>query len=104
MLAKPFSRCAGAAAGAAKGAAPQNGRAHGASFAGQHRADSSGLRRFDVLQQAVRRAGAHKVLFGSDGPCWHPGLEREKIRLLELPAAEQALIMGGNFLRLIGQG
>ena len=66
--------------------------------------DSSGVRRFDLLQQAVRRAGAHKVLFGSDGPWLHPGLELEKVRLLGLPQRDERLIMGGNFLRLIGQG
>ena len=67
-------------------------------------ADSAGVRRFDLLQQAVKRAGAHKVLFGSDGPWLHPGLELEKVRLLGLPPEDEALIMGGNFLRLIGQG
>ncbi len=36
-------------------------------------ADTSGVRRFDLLQQAVQRAGAHKILFGSDGPWLHPG-------------------------------
>ena len=66
--------------------------------------DSSGVRRFDLLQQAVKRAGAHKVLFGSDGPWLHPGLELEKVRLLGLPQKDEALIMGGNFMRLTGQG
>ena len=64
--------------------------------------DSSGIRRFDLLREAVRRAGPHKVLFGSDGPWLHPGLELYKIRLLRLPAADEALILGGNFLRLVG--
>ncbi|WP_229202423.1 amidohydrolase family protein [Pseudoduganella aquatica] len=62
--------------------------------------DSSGVRRFDLLEQAVRRAGPHKVLFGSDGPWLHPGLELEKIRLLHLPERDEALVLGGNFLRL----
>ena len=62
--------------------------------------DSSGVRRFDLLQQAVRRAGPHKVLFGSDGPWLHPGLELHKIELLGLPPPDASLIMGGNFLRL----
>lgn len=64
--------------------------------------DTAGVRRFDLLQQAVRRAGAHKVLFGSDGPWLHPGVELAKIRALELPARQEALILGQNFLRLIG--
>ncbi|HEX8605183.1 MAG TPA: amidohydrolase family protein [Pseudoduganella sp.] len=66
--------------------------------------DTSGIRRFDLLCEAVRRAGAHKVLFGSDGPWLHPGLELHKIRLLGLSREDEALITGQNFLRLIGQG
>lgn len=64
-------------------------------------ADSSGVKRFDYLVEAVQRAGAHKLLFGSDGPWLHPGLELEKIRLLELPPAEERLILGGNALRIL---
>jgi predicted TIM-barrel fold metal-dependent hydrolase len=64
-------------------------------------ADTSGVRRFDYLVEAVKRAGAHKILFGSDGPWLHPGLELHKIRLLSLPPADQAQIMGHNLLRLI---
>ncbi|NVD97614.1 amidohydrolase family protein [Massilia sp. BJB1822] len=63
-------------------------------------ADSAGVRRFDLLQQAVRRAGPHKLLFGSDGPWLHPALELHKIRLLGLNPRDEALILGGNFLRL----
>ena len=66
--------------------------------------DSAGVRRFDLLLEAVRRAGPHKLLFGSDGPWLHPGLELEKIRLLGLSEADQRLVMGENFLRLTGQG
>jgi predicted TIM-barrel fold metal-dependent hydrolase len=63
--------------------------------------DTAGVRRFDLLLRAVRRAGAHKVLFGTDGPWLHPGVEIEKVRLLGLPAQDEALVLGGNFLRLI---
>ena len=64
-------------------------------------ADTSGVRRFDLLAQAVRRAGARKFLFGSDGPWLHPGVELAKVRALELPRDEEALILGGNLLGLI---
>jgi len=64
-------------------------------------ADSSGVRRFDYLVQAVKRAGPRKILFGSDGPWLHPGVELYKIRMLGLPREAQALILGGNAKRLI---
>jgi predicted TIM-barrel fold metal-dependent hydrolase len=64
--------------------------------------DTSGVRRFDLLVEAVRRAGAHKILFGSDGPWLHPGVELAKVQALPLDARERALVTGGNLLRLIG--
>lgn len=66
-------------------------------------ADTSGVRRFDYIVQAVKRAGAHKVLFGSDGPWLHPGVELHKIRLLGLPPQQEGLILGGNAMRLLAQ-
>jgi len=63
--------------------------------------DTSGVRRFDVLLDAVRRAGPGKILFGSDGPWLHPGLELAKVRLLGLAPRDEQLILAGNFLRLI---
>jgi len=64
-------------------------------------ADTSAVRRFDYVVEAVRRAGARKLLFGSDGPWTHPGLELHKIKLLGLPRDQQALVLGGNVLRLL---
>jgi len=64
-------------------------------------ADTSGVQRFDYILQAVRRAGAHKILFGSDGPWLHPGLELHKIRLLGLARRDEDLILGGNIVRLM---
>jgi predicted TIM-barrel fold metal-dependent hydrolase len=64
-------------------------------------ADTSSVRRFDYIVQAVRRAGAGKILFGSDGPWLHPGVEIHKVRLLGLPPEKEALILGGNALRLM---
>jgi predicted TIM-barrel fold metal-dependent hydrolase len=64
-------------------------------------ADTSGVRRLDYIVQAIKRAGVHKILFGSDGPWLHPGLELQKIRLLHLPPDQEAMILGKNILRLI---
>ena len=54
--------------------------------------DTSGVRRFDLLEEAVRRAGAQKILFGSDGPWLHPGVELAKVRALGLSPADEARI------------
>ncbi|NTX33275.1 amidohydrolase family protein [Myxococcus sp. CA051A] len=66
-------------------------------------ADTAGVRRFDLLVEAVARAGAHKLLFGSDGPWLHPGVELAKVRALELSARDEQLVLGGNLLRLMGR-
>ncbi len=66
--------------------------------------DSSGVRRFDLLERAVRCAGAGKILFGSDGPWLHPSLELAKIHLLAITAADRDMICGGNLVRLLSKG
>jgi predicted TIM-barrel fold metal-dependent hydrolase len=63
--------------------------------------DTSGVRRFGLLEETCRRAGAHKVLFGSDGPWLHPGVELAKVKLLGLAPADERLVLGGNWLRLV---
>lgn len=63
--------------------------------------DTSGVRYFDVLADAVRRAGARKVLFGTDGPFLNPVVEIAKIHALHLAPEDAALVLGGNILRLI---
>jgi len=65
--------------------------------------DTAGVRRFDYLVEAIRRAGARKVLFGTDGPWLHPGVELAKVKLLGLPPREEGLVLGGNLLRLISR-
>jgi hypothetical protein len=61
--------------------------------------DTSAVRRFDLLREAVK--AWPRVLFGSDGPWLHPGVEIEKVRQLGLsPRAERA-VLGGNILSLI---
>jgi hypothetical protein len=59
------------------------------------------VRRFDYLVRAVKTAGAGKLIFGSDGPWLHPGLELYKIKLLGLPPAAEARITGLNAARLL---
>jgi predicted TIM-barrel fold metal-dependent hydrolase len=65
--------------------------------------DTAGVRRFDLLEQAVQRAGARKVLFGSDGPWLHPLVELTKIHALGLSSSDEQLVLGENLLRLITQ-
>ena len=65
--------------------------------------DTSGVRRFDLLVEAVRRAGPEKLLFGSDGPWLHPGLELAKVRALKLTLADERLVLSKNLLRLIAR-
>ena len=65
--------------------------------------DTAGVRRFDLLEQAVRRAGARKILFGTDGPWLHPAVEIAKIYALNLTPQEQGAVLGGNLMRLIGR-
>jgi len=64
-------------------------------------ADTSGVRQFRYLVQAIQRGGPRKLLFGSDGPWLHPGVELHKIRLLGLSPKDEALVLGGNALRLL---
>jgi len=65
--------------------------------------DTSGVRRFDLLEQALWRAGPRKILFGSDGPWLHPGVELAKVRALGLAPPAERLVLGGNLLRLISR-
>ena len=65
------------------------------------RTDTSGVRRFDLLAEAVRRAGPEKVIFGSDGPWLHPGVELAKVLALGSPTPALRLVLGGNVVRLL---
>lgn len=62
--------------------------------------DSSGVRRFDLFAMAYERAGAHKILFGTDGPWLHPAVELQKIFALTCDTKKLQLMLADNFLRL----
>lgn len=64
--------------------------------------DTSGVRRFDLLKEAYERAGAAKILFGTDGPWLHPAVELSKVFALKCNKEEVQNILSGNFLRLKG--
>lgn len=59
---------------------------------------------FVAIQEAVRRVGARRIVFGSEGPVHHVGTELRKIELLKLKSAEQERICGGNISELASLG
>jgi uncharacterized protein len=65
--------------------------------------DTAGVRRFDMLLQALKRSGPEKILFGSDGPWLHPGVELFKVKALGLSARDAELVLRGNLRRLISK-
>jgi uncharacterized protein len=52
----------------------------------------------------VKRAGATKVLFGSEYPLSHPAVELQKILLLPITEGEREQILGGNVRNLLRIG
>ncbi|HEX2241129.1 MAG TPA: amidohydrolase family protein [Actinomycetota bacterium] len=65
--------------------------------------DTSGIRRFDILEKAFKRAGARKFIFGSDGPWLHPGVELEKVYAMHLDRADERDVLALNIMRLISR-
>ncbi|KAB2951562.1 amidohydrolase family protein [Heliorestis acidaminivorans] len=53
------------------------------------------------IQEAVNKAGAEKVIFGSEFPLSHPVAELRKIEILPINDEQKELILGKNFLRLL---
>jgi len=49
---------------------------------------------------AFRRAGAGKILFGSDGPWLHPKVELEKVFALTASKNDLQKMLATNFLKL----
>lgn len=55
----------------------------------------------EKIRVAVERVGAHRVLFGSDGPGCNPKLELDKVRMARLEAADESDVLGGTAARLL---
>lgn len=54
------------------------------------------------IQQCVSRAGAGKVIYGSEFPLSHPKIELTKIKMLKIKDSELDKILGGNIKELLG--
>ncbi|GAA1558148.1 hypothetical protein GCM10009678_46410 [Actinomadura kijaniata] len=57
-----------------------------------------------AVEWVARRYGAHRVLFGTGSPVTDDAGPRFQLDLLDLPAADVALIAGGNARALLGRG
>jgi predicted TIM-barrel fold metal-dependent hydrolase len=65
---------------------------------------TEGVREYWAVQKAVDVLGASKVIFGSDFPLGHPRMYMGVIDALKVGSGDRALILGGNILRLVGEG
>jgi len=59
---------------------------------------------FMAIQEAVRRLGAGRIIFGSEGPVHHVGAELRKIELLKVSAEDQDRICARNICALAHLG
>ncbi len=66
--------------------------------------DTSSVVFFKYLEIAARELGGSKLIFGTDGPELDSRVELYKVRLLKLPPAEEAMVLGGNITRLLPAG
>lgn len=53
------------------------------------------------IKETVAAAGPEKIIFGSEFPLSHPGVELKKILLLDLPGGAKEKILGGNIQALL---
>jgi predicted TIM-barrel fold metal-dependent hydrolase len=55
------------------------------------------------IGDAIGRAGAGKVIFGSDGPLIHPAIERRKLEVLHLDTEQWEAVTSRNILALLDE-
>ncbi|MGP4027086.1 amidohydrolase family protein [Actinomadura sp. 3N407] len=68
------------------------------------RVDTATLSGHLAVEWVARRYGAHRVLFGTGSPITDDAGPRFQLDLLDLPAADVALIAGGGARALLGLG
>ena len=72
--------------------------------------DASGVVSLWAIEEAVRRLGSERILFGTDGPHPVPDLaamarrEIRKIAMLDISEQDKANILGMNLARILGLG
>jgi hypothetical protein len=57
-----------------------------------------------VARLAVQRLGAERVLFGTEAPLQHPGVEMAKMQALGLDPVSWSQVLSSNAVRLLGRG
>jgi predicted TIM-barrel fold metal-dependent hydrolase len=63
--------------------------------------ESSAMPYPNKISEAVRRIGAERVLFASDGPGCNPALEVKKVEHAGLDSKSYELVMGGSFQNIL---
>ena len=53
------------------------------------------------IQEAIKKAGSSKVIFGSEYPLSHPAIELQKILMLDVSDQERSDILSGNIKNLL---
>jgi len=66
--------------------------------------ETSRVPELGLIEDAVRRLGAERVIFGSDYPYSRYELEVETVRLLNISSADREMILGKSLLALLGKG
>ncbi len=64
--------------------------------------ETSSMLLWEKIEEAVKRVGAGRILFGSDAPAVHPRPEVEKILALHIRETDKRAILGENAKRLLG--
>ncbi|MCY0989613.1 amidohydrolase family protein [Nannocystis sp. ILAH1] len=83
------------------GAPPADGEATGGAAELDNFFVDTSLGSYLHIRETLKRVGASKVIFGSEYPLSHPGVELKKILFLPLPEHERDKILGGNIRALL---